>query len=101
MACPPWRSALATAPDDIRAHLARTNEFHARGTVLLAGAFHDPEGSLSTMGIFTTRQAAEEYATGDPFVINGMVHTWNIREWNDVLASSETPRRTGRPATRL
>ncbi len=28
---------------------------------------------------------AEEFAAGDPFVLNGVVTGWSIREWNEVL----------------
>ncbi len=42
------------------------------------------EGS---MAIFTTRAAAaEEFVAGDPFVVNGVVISWTLREWNEVLA---------------
>jgi uncharacterized protein YciI len=35
--------------------------------------------------VFATREAAEEFARVDPFVTNGIVATWTIREWNEVL----------------
>jgi hypothetical protein len=76
--------ALKRAPDEIRAHLARTRDFHARGVLLEAGAFRDA-GPLRTMAIFTTREAAEEYAAGDPFVLNGMVTSHSIDEWTDAV----------------
>ena len=77
--------ALERAPAEIQAHLARTREFRARGVLLEAGAFRDPGRPLSTMAMFTTREAAEEYAPGDPFVRNGMVVSRSIREWTDAL----------------
>src|ERR671932_2454836 len=36
-------------------------------------------------GDFTSREAAEEYAPGDPFVLNGMVKSRSIHEWADAL----------------
>jgi uncharacterized protein YciI len=78
---------FSKAPELISAHLARSNEFHARGALLMAGAFRNkPEEPLGTMGIFTTRDAAEEFARGDPFLLNGMVSDWRIREWTDLFA---------------
>ncbi|MFI4951850.1 MAG: YciI family protein [Burkholderiales bacterium] len=66
------------------AHRARLNEFHARGVLLMAGPFANPaEGA---MGVFTNREAAEEFIQGDPFVANGAVAKWTLREWNEVLA---------------
>jgi uncharacterized protein YciI len=78
--------ALAREPEKIAAHLARSKELHARGTLLIGGAFLDnPDEPLSTMAIHTTREAAEEYIKGDPFVLNGQVKAWSIREWANML----------------
>ena len=40
------------------------------------------------MSIFTTYEAAEEFATGDPFVLNCVVRDWHIREWDEGLVST-------------
>ena len=29
--------------------------------------------------------AAEEFAKDDPFVLNGVVSNWHVREWDEVL----------------
>jgi uncharacterized protein YciI len=72
---------LAKAGPHIAAHSARLTEFRRRGTLLMGGVFANPqEGALI---IFTTRQAAEEFARGDPFVSNGVVRTCRIHEWNE------------------
>ena len=34
------------------------------------------------MSIFTQREAAEEFVAGDPFVLNGVVAGWEIRDWD-------------------
>ncbi len=74
---------LAKAPLHFEAHSARGQEFHKRGAMLMYGPFGDPrEGA---MAVFTTREAAEEFAEGDPFVLNGVVRSWKIREWNEAL----------------
>jgi uncharacterized protein YciI len=39
------------------------------------------------MAVFTTREAAEEFVKGDPFVLNGLVRRWTIREWNEPLVA--------------
>ncbi|MBF6612754.1 MAG: hypothetical protein IVW55_06445 [Chloroflexi bacterium] len=79
--------AIAQAPDVIAAHQARSKEFHARGTLLMGGAFlNNPAEPLSTMAILTSREAAEEFARGDPFVLRAMVQSWYIREWADMFA---------------
>ena len=53
----------------------------------MSGAFiekHDEP--LSTMAVLTSREDAEEYIKGDPFVIKGMVSNWYIREWANMFA---------------
>ena len=37
------------------------------------------------MAIFTTREAAEEFVRGDPFVLHGVVQNWFIRDWIEAL----------------
>jgi hypothetical protein len=48
------------------------------------GPFGDPQRDGS-MAVFTTREAAEEFAKGDPFVLNGVVRSWEIREWDEAF----------------
>ncbi len=73
------------APAHFPAHHARLQEFHARGEILMAGTFGDPQ-EQGSMAVFPTRAAAEAFVEGDPFVLNGVVRAWEIREWNEVLA---------------
>ncbi|WP_442855096.1 YciI family protein [Burkholderia sp. ABCPW 14] len=75
-----------TAPDGLAkaaAHVARLREFHARGVLLMAGPCADP--AQGALGIFTSREAAEEFASGDPFLTDGVVSNWTLQDWNDVL----------------
>jgi uncharacterized protein len=37
------------------------------------------------MSVFRSREAAERFAEGDPFVLNGVVRDWVVREWEEVL----------------
>lgn len=71
------------APAHFEAHSARLHEFHARGTLLMAGPLADQSGAI---GIFTSREAAEEFIAGDPFVRHGVVTAWDVAEWIEVLA---------------
>lgn len=75
---------LSKARDLYAAHAARARDFHARGELLMIGVFEDAlaDGAL---GIFRTRQAAEEFIRDDPFVAHGVVVAWHIRAWNEVL----------------
>jgi uncharacterized protein YciI len=48
----------------------------------MVGPFTDRSGAVS---VFSTREAAQEYAGGDPFVVHGVMQNWQIREWNEAL----------------
>jgi uncharacterized protein len=74
------------APPHFPAHAARLHEFHDRGVLLMVGTFANPQEEGS-MAIFATREAADEFIRGDPFVINGVVQGWTIREWNEVFSN--------------
>ena len=62
-------------------HKKLVDELEARGVVIGIGPFTD----LGNMGIFRTREAAEEFARRDPFKLEGLVKDYRIREWNDSL----------------
>ena len=62
------------------AHRARLEEFHTRGVLFDAGPLGNPPAGA--MAIFTSKEAAEEFISGDPFVVNGVVATWRLTEWN-------------------
>ena len=72
---------LSLAAENFPAHRARYTEFMRRGVLLSLGPFSDRSGS---MAVFTTREAAEEFASGDPFIQHGVVSKWTIREWREV-----------------
>ena len=63
-------------------HRERWGVFREQGTLLLIGPYADREGALA---VFTTQEAAEDFATTDPFVLNGLVAKWEIRAWNEAL----------------
>ena len=77
-------NVAAKAPAHFAAHRARWKEFADRGDLLMIGTFADPQ-KHGAMSIFRTRESAEEFALTDPFVLNGVVKRWEIREWNEAL----------------
>jgi uncharacterized protein YciI len=73
------------------AHSAYADAFRARrpDALVLIGPFPEPEeGQPGAMSIFTSREAAEEFAPSDPFVVNGLV-TWRVRRW--LVSPKEVP----------
>ncbi|HXL21382.1 MAG TPA: YciI-like protein [Candidatus Dormibacteraeota bacterium] len=90
-------------------HLKLARDAHARGELVLAGALAEPaDGALL---VFRGQQPdpAENFARHDPYVINGLVQRWYVREWsvvvgNEPAASSdanatEVPGETGSGTT--
>ena len=75
---------LAKAPAHFAAHSSRGQEFYDRGTLVAYGPFGDPQEEGS-MAVFTSREEAEDFARGDPFVLNGVVRDWKIRVWNEAF----------------
>ena len=75
---------LPRARENGPAHVARLHEFHDRGVLLMAGTLDEPMDG-DAMAVFTSREAAEEFVAGDPFVRNGVVASWTVRPWNEVL----------------
>jgi uncharacterized protein YciI len=72
-----------TAPVHFAAHRARLDEFRQRGDLLLVGTFGNPRNEGS-MAVFRSKEAAEEFVAGDPFVLNGVVTGWTLRAWNEI-----------------
>ena len=75
----------AGAREHFPAHQARYQEFMRRGVLLSVGPFTD--GAGGAMAVFTSPEAAEEFVSGDPFVLHGVVSKWLVREWRVVTAS--------------
>jgi len=37
------------------------------------------------MAIFKSREAAEQFVKEDPFILEGLVKSFTIREWHDTM----------------
>lgn len=62
-------------------HKAVVEAFKARGEVIGIGPFAD----RGNMAIFRTREAAEAFSKQDPFILEGLVKSVVIRDWNDTM----------------
>jgi hypothetical protein len=62
-------------------HKKVVDKFIAQGVVLGIGPFADG----GNMGIFKTREAAETFSREDPFVLEGLVKSYLVKDWNDSL----------------
>lgn len=81
-----------TAPDylDRRAehrgaHLGLAWEAVERGELVLGGALADPIDRAVLLFRGEDRSIAEEFARADPYVTNGLVARWHVREWTTVV----------------
>ena len=61
-------------------HKAVVDTFVARGDVIGIGPFADRTGS---MAIFRSREAAQAFVEQDPFILEGLIKSYEIREWAD------------------
>lgn len=70
------------------AHIGHANASSARDELQLGGAFADdpPMGMLLFKA--ETPQVAEDFARADPYVQNGVVNSWRVREWVTVVGAS-------------
>ncbi len=62
-------------------HKAVVDQFVARGEVIGIGPFAD----RGNMAIFRTREAAEAFSRQDPFILEGLVKSFAIRDWDDQM----------------
>jgi uncharacterized protein YciI len=63
-------------------HKIVVEAFIARGDVIGIGPFKDAGGNLA---IFRSREAAEAFVKQDPFILEGLIASYEIREWADTM----------------
>jgi len=74
------------------AHLALAREAVARGELVLGGAFANPPDGAVLVFKGSSPDVAESFAKNDPYVLNGLVTRWRVREWTTVVgAGAEQP----------
>ena len=62
-------------------HKAIVDKYISKGEVIGIGPFAD----RGNMAIFKSREAAEAFAKEDPFILEGLVKSFVIRDWNDTM----------------
>jgi uncharacterized protein YciI len=66
-------------------HLAHARRFKERGELVLGGALADPPDGAVLLFRGDSPAAAEAFARDDPYVRNGLVTSWRVREWTTVI----------------
>jgi uncharacterized protein YciI len=67
------------------AHLQHAREAVARGELVLGGALAGPVDGAVLLFRGASPAGAERFANSDPYVTNGVVKSWRIREWTTVV----------------
>ena len=70
-------------------HLGLAKAAAARGELLLGGAVMAPDGEAPEEALLLfageDASAAETFVQADPYVTNGLVQSWRVREWITVV----------------
>ncbi len=69
-------------------HLAIVRQLHKDGVVVMAGAFNNPLDGAAIVFKCDTQDEVERFVKIDPYVINGLVTKWRIREWTVAIGGT-------------
>jgi uncharacterized protein YciI len=67
------------------AHIALARASVAKGDLVLGGALGNPPDAVALLFQGDSPAGAEAFARDDPYVQNGLVTGWRVREWTTVV----------------
>ncbi len=70
------------------AHLAKAWAAAERGELVLGGALADPVDGAVLLFKGQSAAVAESFARADPYVTEGLVRKWRVREWTTVAGQT-------------
>jgi len=73
-------------------HLKKAWEASERSELVLAGALANPVDGAVLLFKGDSREIAERFARADPYVLNGAVKRWYVREWRTVAGQDAATR---------
>jgi uncharacterized protein YciI len=74
------------------AHITHARAAVDRGELVLAGALANPPEAAISLSRGESPAAADAFARADPYVTNGLVTAWRVREWTTVVGrDAEVP----------
>lgn len=93
----PYYALFYNAVDDFIArrtmfreeHLGLARAAYDRGELVLAGALADPADGALLIFHSDSPAAAETFAKNDPYVKNGLITKWTLRNWTVVVGNQE------------
>lgn len=71
-----------------KAHLEYANLAVARGELILGGALADPPDGAILLFRGDSPAVADNFAREDPYTKNGVVKSWQVREWTTVVGEN-------------
>jgi uncharacterized protein YciI len=66
-------------------HFEYIKDYIKRGEIIMGGALENPADEAIIIFHCSDRSVAESFAKSDPYVINGVISSWRVREWNEVV----------------
>ncbi len=69
------------------AHLQYARQAVARGELVLGGALANPVDGAVMLFCGSSPAVVESFAHNDPYVINGLITKWRVREWATVVGA--------------
>jgi uncharacterized protein len=79
---------LERRPEYRQEHLGLARAAEGRGELVLAGAYADPADGALLLFRGDSPAAAEAFAASDPYVRNGLVRRWWVRQWTTVIGEA-------------
>lgn len=74
------------------AHLDMAWKASEAGELVIAGALTEPTDQALLLFKGESKAVAERFAESDPYVRNGLVKRWHVREWTTVVGEgASTP----------
>jgi uncharacterized protein len=75
-----------------KVHLLHATAAHERGELILAGALANPADGAVLVFQGDSPRVAEDFAKTDPYVLNGVIKSWRVREWTTVVGDNASVR---------
>jgi len=70
-------------------HLNLAGALHKKGELLLGGALTDPTDEALLVFYVPDKSLIENFVSKDPYIKNGLILKWEIREWNVVIGKKQ------------
>ncbi len=75
-----------------KSHLLHAMAAHERGEIIMAGALANPPDGAVLIFHGDSPKVAVDFAKADPYVLNGVVTSWRVREWTTVIGDNPSVR---------